>query len=75
MKLDSILNKCITEVYKSTNLKEAKDCIILILESSKIKSTDKSKMLYEISNIKTLTKLQFYITNALLKYEGLGVSC
>jgi hypothetical protein len=30
-------------------------------------------MIQEITNMKSLQKLQYYCANALLKYEGLGV--
>jgi hypothetical protein len=74
MQLNSILNQVIQDVYNSKTMPEAKDHLIRLLDASKIKPTDKIKMIGELSKINTLTKLQFYATNALLKYEGLGVS-
>ena len=74
MQVNSVLNQCIQEIYISKTLNEAKDHMIRLLDTSKIKPNDKIKMIYELSKIKTLVKLQFYATNALLKYEGLGVT-
>lgn len=57
------------------DLKTAKQFITEHINSTSIKEQDKKKMCFEIEyNIKSTTKLQYYITNALLKYEGLSVS-
>lgn len=58
-----------------TDLNTAKQFIKDHINSTSIKEQDKKKMCYEIEfNIKTTPRLQYYITNALLKYEGLSVS-
>lgn len=72
-KISSVINICIQEVYKSTNLDQAKIHMNKMLDECNIKEADKIKMRYEIMTIKSLTKMHFYATNAMFKYEGLGV--
>lgn len=72
--IKSVLNKIIEQVYCSKSLTEAQSSSLTLINSSGINDKDKRKMIYEISNQKSLTRLQFYLTNAMLKYEGLGVN-
>lgn len=74
MEIKSTLTKIIEDVYKSKNLDEAKSIALTLLEDSKIKSVDRLKMINDINNTQTLVKLQFYMTNAMFKYEGLGIN-
>jgi hypothetical protein len=72
-KIESILVEVSEQVFACTNLKDGKDIIISLLERKNINEADKKVMLYTLSNIKSLSKLQTYVCNSLLKYEGLGV--
>ena len=72
-KIESILAEVSEQVFTCTNLKDGKDIIISLLERKNINEADKKVMLYTLSNIKSLSKLQTYVCNSLLKYEGLGV--
>ena len=69
----SVLNKVKDSVFAATTVDEARNIIRECLQSSKIDSTDKSTMLDDIEKIKTLKKMWQFCTNALLKFEGLGV--
>ena len=71
--LVSTLDKIATQVFQAKDLTSAQNIAISQLNESTIKESDKNKMIQEISNIKSLQKLQYYCANALLKYEGLGV--
>lgn len=71
--ISSVLQSVIQEVYSSSSLDEGKTKMLKVLDDCKIKDADKSRMKYEIKMITNLTKLQFYCTNAMLKYEGLGI--
>jgi hypothetical protein len=44
------------------------------LEESTIKESDRLKMIQEITNTKNLERLQVYVANSLLKYEGLSLT-
>ena len=73
MKIESKLAEVISQVYRVDNLQAAKEILIPFLEASKIKEADKKTMLAQIKKLTHLGLLQVYITNALLKYEGLGL--
>lgn len=73
MKIISTLDKIAEAVFTSKDLTSAQNIAITHLNESKIKESDKNKMIQEITNMKSLQKLQYYCANALLKYEGLGV--
>jgi len=72
-KIESILVEVSTQVFSCTNLNEGKNIIISLLERKNINEVDKKIILHTLSNIKSLSKLQTYVCNSLLKYEGLGV--
>ena len=72
-KIESILVEVSTQVFNCTNLNEGKNIIISLLERKNINEVDKKIILHTLSNIKSLSKLQSYVCNSLLKYEGLGV--
>jgi hypothetical protein len=72
---DSVLEKIIQNVYQSNNLETSRQEMIEFLEArERMNKIDRYKMIEECKNIKTLSRLQFYITNAMFKFEGLGVS-
>jgi hypothetical protein len=72
-KIESILVEVSTQIFSCINLNEGKNIIISLLERKNINEVDKKIILHTLSNIKSLSKLQSYVCNSLLKYEGLGV--
>jgi hypothetical protein len=72
-KIKSVITQRITEIYSASDLTTAKELFKNLLEDSNIKDVDKSKMLDELEKIKTLRQVQFYATNAMFKFEGLGI--
>lgn len=70
----SVLEQIINDVYKMTDVNEAKKFIENFLEEKKIDNVTKSQMLQNISEIKSMLKLQFYMTNSLLRFEGMSVN-
>jgi len=73
IKIESTLAKITNVVFETKDFKLAQQTAIEHLTESKIKESDKLKMIDEISKAKNLQRLQVYCANALLKYEGLGV--
>ena len=71
--LTSTLDTIATQVFEAKTLEQAKTICIDYLKESKIKESDRLKMISEIEKMKYLHKVQLYIANALLKFEGLGV--
>ncbi len=72
-KIESVLEKVIVEIFQAKTLEEGKTKMKECIEGTKIKETDKQKMLREVENIQSLIKLQFYATNAMFRYSGLGI--
>ena len=74
MQIKSKLSEIISQVYAAKTTLEAREILIPFLEGSKIKESDKRKMIEQAQRISELGLLQYYATNALLKFEGLGIS-
>jgi hypothetical protein len=74
IKIESTLAKIANVVFETKDFKEAQQVALEHLEESTIKESDRLKMIQEIKNTKTLQRLQIYIANSLLKYEGLSLS-
>jgi len=73
MEIKSVLNGIVTDIYSAQTVKEAKELFIKFVDATKIKDTDKKKMLLEVEKMTTLRQIQQYTTNAMFKYEGLGI--
>lgn len=73
MEIKSVLSKIITDIYSAGTVKEAKELFIEFVGATKIKDADKTKMLTEVEKMTTLRQIQMYATNAMFKYEGLGI--
>jgi len=50
-----------------------KAAIVDISERSKIKDIDKRRIKLDVSGLSTLVQLQRYLTNSMLKYQGMGL--
>lgn len=74
MKIESIITSSIQEIYQATTVTEAKQKLIALLEQSKIKEVDKLKMIETAKSLNNLNAIHRYATNAMFKYEGLGVA-
>lgn len=73
MKIESTLSSIAKDVFAASNVDDAKRIFIDFVSASRIKESDKSKMLAEVSKMASLMQLHRYTANALLKYEGLGL--
>ena len=72
VEIHSTLERITDSVFQSKNVEEAREVLKGYLEESRIKEGDKRRMIEEVSSIKTLYKMQYYVCNSLLKYEGLS---
>ena len=72
-KIKSVITEQITEIYSTRDLATAKELLRNLLTESKIKDNDRDKMLAELDKITTLKQVQFYATNCMFKFEGLGI--
>ena len=71
---ESTLNQVAQTVWAIRNVNEAKEAFVRHIESTKIKKTDKITMVNNVQGIKTKSRLDMYLANSLLKFEGLGVA-
>jgi len=71
MTFESTLASITEQVWSAKTAQEAKTTIIDYLETTNVK--DKKKMIWDVSQLNSLTRIQFYFACALLKFEGLGV--
>lgn len=72
--IKSVLNEICTQVWAAKTAEVAKQFVITCLESADIDEGKKQQMLNELKTLTNLIKIQQYIANALLKYEGLGTN-
>lgn len=68
----STLTQIAQQVFTATSLTQAKTMIQNHIGETRIKDADKTTILSNTNSIKSLTKLQSYLCNSLLKFEGLG---
>ena len=74
MKIESTLTNIAEQVFSATSVEQAKTIALDFLSESKINEADRKKMIAEIETKTDLVKLQIYIANALLKFEGLSLN-
>jgi len=72
MKFESTLSKIAEKVFTSVDFKSAQNTFIDHVGNTNVK--DKNKMIEAVKKLTNLSALQRYCANALLKYEGLGLS-
>jgi hypothetical protein len=72
MKYTSTLAQIADKVYQAKTADEAKQVMIDHLNTTRVK--DKDRMISQVKVLKTLTKVQTYFTNSLLRFEALSVN-
>jgi hypothetical protein len=68
----STLESIIHQVWAEKDLNKAKTIILTHLQTSRIKSKD--TIVSTVESIRTKHKLDYYVANSLLMFEGKGVS-
>ena len=71
MKFESKLNEITEQIFTATDFLIAQKIFIDFISGTKVK--DKVKMVNTVKQMRSLSQLQKYTANALLKFEGLGV--
>jgi F0F1-type ATP synthase delta subunit len=74
VKIKSVLEQIAATVFTMTNVTDAKNYINEFINSKDINDKDKASIVKAVAEIKSLIKLQTYLCNALLKYEGMGMN-
>jgi len=73
MVIQSTLASIAKDVFVAPDASTAKQIFVDFVSGSRIKESDKVKMLAEVSKMSSLLQIHRYTANALLKYEGLGL--
>jgi hypothetical protein len=71
--IKSVFQQISEQVFGMTNLQQAKQYIQEFIDSKDIKESDKQLIIKNVGGCNTMVKLQGYICNSLLKYEGMSV--
>ena len=74
VKIKSVLEECTEVLFTINDLKQAKEYVIDFINNRGIKDADKINIVRGTNESKSLIRLQTYVCNALLKYEGLSVN-
>jgi hypothetical protein len=74
MKIKSIFEQISEKVFTMRNLGEAQKFIVDFVNEKKINEKDKQSIITNTLNAKSIQRLQTYLCNSLLKYEGMGVN-
>ena len=73
-KITSILESISTQVFQSKTLQDGQQTMLKCLEEHNIKEEDKQSLIKGCMGCKSLIRLQQYLCNALLKFEGMSLS-
>jgi hypothetical protein len=74
MKIKSIFEQISEKVFTMRNLGEAQKFIVDFVNEKKINEKDKQIIITNTLSAKSIQRLQTYLCNSLLKYEGMGVN-
>lgn len=69
---ESKLRPIVNEIFTAKELEPAKKLLSDFISTSTIKASEKSKMLLKIRQIESLQKLQYYVANSMLYFEGMA---
>ena len=73
MQIKSIFEQIASQVFNMKDKDEAKRFITEFVNSKGIKDEDKHIIITNVNACPNMYKIQNYICNSLLKYEGMGV--
>ena len=72
--IHSIFSSHYNDFMNCSSAEELSEKVQQVVTNSKINVMDKRKILFDLSQIKdNLQKIQMYLTNSMLKYQGLGI--
>jgi hypothetical protein len=72
--IKSVFEQIATQVFTMKDATQAKAFIIDFVTSKGIKDADKQNIINIVNECRNIARIQAYICNSLLKYEGMSVN-
>jgi hypothetical protein len=74
VQIKSIFEQIAFEVFSIRDVNQAKQFITEFVNNKKIKDEDKKVIIDNVNACKSISRVQTYICNSLLKYEGMSLN-
>lgn len=74
LQIKSIFEQIAFEVFSIKDVNQAKQFITEFVSNKNIKDEDKKVIIDNVNACKSISRIQSYICNSLLRYEGMSVN-
>jgi hypothetical protein len=74
VQIKSIFEQIASEVFNMKDVNKAKQFVTDFVTNKKIKDEDKKVIIDNVNNCKSISRIQTYICNSLLRYEGMSLN-
>ena len=74
VQIKSIFEQIASEVFNMKDVNKAKQFVTEFVNNKKIKDEDKKVIIDNVNACKSISRVQTYICNSLLKYEGMSLN-
>ena len=74
IQIKSIFEQIASEVFNMKDVNKAKQFVTDFVNDKKIKDEDKTVIINNVNNCKSISRIQTYICNSLLRYEGMSLN-
>ena len=74
VQIKSIFDQIASEVFNMKDVNKAKQFVTDFVNDKKIKDEDKTVIINNVNNCKSISRIQTYICNSLLRYEGMSLN-
>ena len=74
VQIKSIFEQIASEVFNMKDVNKAKQFVTDFVNDKKIKDEDKTVIINNVNNCKSISRIQTYICNSLLRYEGMRLN-
>jgi hypothetical protein len=74
VQIKSIFEQIASEVFNMKDVNKAKQFVTEFVNNKKIKDEDKTVIIDNVNNCKSISRIQSYICNSLLRYEGMSLN-
>jgi F0F1-type ATP synthase delta subunit len=74
VQIKSIFEQIASEVFNMKDVNKAKQFVTEFVNNKKIKDEDKKVIVDNVNACKSISRIQSYICNSLLRYEGMSVN-